>query len=67
MQRIFFGGILERFTDFLIVLGVAFPPIAGIMVAEYFVVRQWRGVLDTTRERGTGLRRAQPKRSAPTR
>ena len=47
------GGILERFTDFLILLGVAFPPIAGIMVAEYFVVRQWRGVLDASRARGT--------------
>jgi cytosine permease len=47
------GGILERFTDFLILIGVAFPPIAGIMVAEYFIVRQWRGVLDETRERGT--------------
>jgi cytosine permease len=47
------GGILDRFTDFLILIGVAFPPIAGIMVAEYFVVRQWRGVLDETRERGT--------------
>jgi cytosine permease len=47
------GGILQNFTQFLILLGVAFPPIAGIMVAEYFVVRQWRGVLDSSRERGT--------------
>ena len=46
------GGILQRFTDFLTVLGVAFPPIAGIMVAEYFIVRQWRGVLEESRERG---------------
>ena len=23
-------------------LGVVFPPIAGIMVAEYFVVKRWR-------------------------
>jgi cytosine permease len=28
------GGILEKFTDFLTILGVAFPPIAGLMVAE---------------------------------
>jgi cytosine permease len=42
-------GILGHFTDFLIVLGVAFPPIAGIMIAEYFVVKQWRGELDATR------------------
>ena len=47
------AGILGHFTDFLIVLGVAFPPIAGIMVAEYFIVRQWRGELDATRALGT--------------
>lgn len=47
------AGILSRFTDFLILLGVAFPPIAGIMVAEYFVVRRWRGELDATRLLGT--------------
>ncbi|MGY1693110.1 purine-cytosine permease family protein [Geodermatophilus sp. SYSU D01105] len=46
------GGILQRFTDFLTLLGVAFPPIAGIMVAEYFVVRQWRGALEESRARG---------------
>lgn len=47
------AGILGHFTDFLIVLGVAFPPIAGIMIAEYFIVRQWRGELDATRAVGT--------------
>lgn len=46
------AGILGRFTDFLIILGVAFPPIAGIMVAEYFIVKRWRGELDASRERG---------------
>lgn len=46
------AGILSRFTDFLIVLGVAFPPIAGIMVAEYFVVKLWRPELDATRTAG---------------
>lgn len=47
------AGILERFIDFLIVLGVAFPPIAGIMVAEYFVVKRWRGDLEESRLRDT--------------
>ncbi|MDR2320157.1 MAG: cytosine permease [Microbacterium sp.] len=46
------AGILGQFTQFLIVLSVAFPPIAGIMVAEYFVVRRWRGELDASREEG---------------
>lgn len=39
------AGILTSFTEFLIVLGVVFPPIAGIIVAEYLVVRTWRGAL----------------------
>lgn len=46
------AGILERFVDFLVLLGVAFPPIAGIMVAEYFVVKRWRPDLEESRERG---------------
>jgi cytosine permease len=47
------GGILSKFTAFLVVLGVAFPPIAGIMVAEYFVVRRWRPELEASRAAGT--------------
>lgn len=47
------AGILEGFIGFLTVLGVAFPPIAGIMVAEYFVVKTWRGELERSREAGT--------------
>jgi cytosine permease len=46
------AGILGHFTDFLTTLGVAFPPIAGIMIAEYFVVKVWRKDLDATREAG---------------
>jgi cytosine permease len=47
------GGILERFTDFLILLGVVFPPVSGIMIAEYFVVRCWRSDLERSRANGT--------------
>src|ERR1700754_2101824 len=47
------GGILDSFTGFLGLLGVAFPPVAGIMVAEYFVVKQWRPELDRSRAAGT--------------
>jgi cytosine permease len=46
------AGILDKFTEFLTVLGVAFPPIAGIMVAEYFIVRRWRPELDAARLAG---------------
>lgn len=46
------AGILSQFTGFLTILGVAFPPIAGIIVAEYFVVKKWRGELDSSRTAG---------------
>ena len=35
-------GILKRFINFLEVLAVAFPPVAGIMCCEYFVVKAFR-------------------------
>jgi cytosine permease len=46
------AGILGSFTSFLTLLGVVFPPIAGIMIAEYFITRTWRSDLDATRAVG---------------
>ncbi|MGW5649110.1 purine-cytosine permease family protein [Saccharopolyspora sp. NPDC003752] len=46
------AGILDAFEDFLTLLGVLTPPVAGIMVAEYFVVRRWRPELDASRALG---------------
>ncbi|MFK0168838.1 cytosine permease [Streptomyces sp. NPDC090306] len=46
-------GIMTHFTDFLSVLGVAIPPVGGIIVAEYWIVRRMRKPLDETREAGT--------------
>ncbi len=45
-------GILDHFTVFLTWVGVITPPVAGIMIAEYFVVRTWRAELDSSRARG---------------
>lgn len=42
-------GILSQFTDFLTVLGVVFPAVPGIMIAEYYVVRRWRNEITGTR------------------
>jgi cytosine permease len=53
------AGILDRFADFLTLLGVTMPPIAGIMVAEYFIVRRWRPALDRSRDEG-GLPASEP-------
>ncbi|WP_174224029.1 cytosine permease, partial [Candidatus Fukatsuia symbiotica] len=46
-------GILERFTGFLILLGVVFPPIAGVMLVDYYILRTSRHLLDVTCQRQT--------------
>ena len=46
------AGIIGKFVSFLTVLGVVVPPIAGIMIAEYFAVTTWRSRLDTSRQHG---------------
>lgn len=46
-------GILDHFVAFLTFLGVLVPPIAGIIVVEYFILKTYRKELDETREKGT--------------
>ncbi|MEV0276954.1 cytosine permease [Streptomyces sp. NPDC050610] len=46
-------GLMAHFTEFLSTLGVAIPPIGGIIVAEYWVVRRMRKPLDATRDAET--------------
>lgn len=45
-------GILDRFVDFLTLLGVLFPPIIGIMLVDYYLLRTHRNLLDETRKQG---------------
>ncbi len=45
-------GIADHLVGFLVLLGVAVPPIAGILIAEYYVVRRWRADLAESRARG---------------
>ncbi|MFJ5771603.1 purine-cytosine permease family protein [Psychrobacillus sp. NPDC093180] len=45
-------GILNYFIDFLVVLGVLVPPVAGIIIIDYFILKTSRQVLDESRERG---------------
>ncbi len=42
-------GILEEFTRFLIILGVVFPPIAGVMLVDYYILRTSRQLFDAAR------------------
>ncbi len=44
-------GILNRFVGFLTLLGVAIPPIGGIMVVDYFILKRSRRELDASRAR----------------
>ncbi|WP_109471742.1 purine-cytosine permease family protein [Ornithinimicrobium cavernae] len=46
-------GILDHFTAFLTFLGVLMPPVAAVMIAEYFVVKTWRGELEAARAENT--------------
>ncbi|WP_433272114.1 purine-cytosine permease family protein [Actinosynnema sp. CS-041913] len=45
-------GILDHFTTFLTWIGIVTPPVAGVVIAEYFVVRRWRADLDASRAVG---------------
>lgn len=45
-------GILDRFVDFLTLLGVLFPPIIGIMLVDYYILRTHRKQLTDSRKEG---------------
>ncbi|RHW42816.1 cytosine permease [Neobacillus notoginsengisoli] len=45
-------GILEQFQGFLILLGVALPPVGGILTMEYFVVKRYKRELEESRAKG---------------
>jgi len=42
-------GILDRFVDFLNLLGILFPPVIGVMLCDYFLLRTDRELLDRTK------------------
>jgi cytosine permease len=42
-------GILAHFVGFLTILGVAFPPVAAIVVVDYFVLKTHRQALEASR------------------
>ncbi|MDH4619356.1 cytosine permease [Brevibacillus sp. AY1] len=45
-------GILDKFVNFLVFLGIFVPPVGGIMVVDYFILKRHRKILDETREKG---------------
>ncbi|RYL92795.1 cytosine permease [Sporolactobacillus sp. THM7-4] len=46
-------GVINQFIAFLSLLGIVFPPIAGIMFIDYFVLKRSRKALDESRMRNT--------------
>ncbi|KHT25932.1 purine-cytosine permease family protein [Pectobacterium brasiliense] len=46
------AGILDRFIDFLTLLGVLFPPIIGVMLVDYYILRTHKILLETSRAEG---------------
>ncbi|PIJ48436.1 cytosine permease [Erwinia sp. OLTSP20] len=46
-------GILDRFVDFLTLLGIFFPPVIGVMLTDYFIIRTHRAALTASRQQGT--------------
>ncbi|WDF99765.1 cytosine permease [Pectobacterium carotovorum subsp. carotovorum] len=46
------AGILDRFIDFLTLLGVLFPPIIGVMLIDYYILRTHETLLETSRAEG---------------
>lgn len=56
-------GILDHFVGFLVLLGVAIPPIAGIMLVDYYVLRRDRAVL--TQSQSTGELSVEAERLNP--
>ncbi|WP_315708313.1 cytosine permease [Brenneria uluponensis] len=45
-------GILDRFVDFLTLLGVLFPPIIGIMLVDYYILQSHQELLTESRRTG---------------
>ncbi|MEI7355577.1 purine-cytosine permease family protein [Pectobacterium versatile] len=46
------AGILDRFIDFLTLLGVLFPPIIGVMLVDYYILCTHKTLLETSRAEG---------------
>jgi cytosine permease len=46
------AGILQHFIGFLTLLGVAFPPVASIMVVDYYLLRTHRKALNESAANG---------------
>ena len=43
------AGILDRFVDFLTLLGVVFPPLLGVMLVDYYLLKTSRSELRASR------------------
>lgn len=42
-------GILDKFVNFLVLLGITIPPIGGIIIVDYFILKRFHRELDSSR------------------
>lgn len=45
-------GILDKIVNFLVILGVTIPPIGGIIIVDYFILKRSRKELDQSKLQG---------------
>lgn len=45
-------GMLDKFVDFLVFLGVLFPPIIGVILIDYYILKTHRLALESTCKKG---------------
>lgn len=43
-------GILSHFQGFLSFLGIALPPVGGILIAEYFLIKRYKKAMEASRK-----------------
>ena len=46
------AGIIDQFIGFLVLLGVAIPPVVGVITVDYFMLKRSRKALDESRAKG---------------
>jgi len=46
------AGIIDRFVSFLVLLGVVIPPVVGVIVVDYYILKRSRAELDESRQKG---------------
>ncbi|MEH7012377.1 cytosine permease [Neobacillus niacini] len=44
------AGILDKFIGFLVLLGIVIPPVVGVIIVDYFILKRSKAELDESRK-----------------